>query len=324
MKHYLIFIHGMGEQKPGWHKKSEKSIRRSFQKAAVKQEKGKPPNDAIVTADAYWADITQKDQNRLRETFNRRGNIRRFLASSLGDVIPYAKVPGPHNQYERIHSRFRDALQTLSLSAQESGDGTGPLTVVTHSLGTVIASDAVYDLLKSGQFPTNLKFHNFFTFGSPIALFGLRFGIENFNEPVTPEVWLNFFYSDAVFGYPLRKVNEAYSNAVSEDIKLSTAGSSGLLLSLLKWPLVNTIGQLPFVNAGLTVDTSPMAEMEEAMYKILWYPGVIVFWIMSPGFILMFTLYILLRWLVKPAFALPTFRRFTSMGKLKALVESKG
>ena len=251
MKHYLIFIHGMGEQKSGWHKKLERSIRNSFLKAAVKQGKPKPPNDAIVTADSFWADLTQEDQDQLRATFNRRGIIRRFLVSSLGDVVAYAKVPGPHNQYEKIHNRFRDALQSLSQSAQDSGEEAARLTVVAHSLGTVIASDAIHDLKKSGQFPTNLEFQNFFTFGSPIALFGLRFGIENFNQPVTPGVWLNFFYSDAVLGYPLRKVNDAYMNAVSEDIKLSTAGSSGFPLWLLKWPLVNTIGQLPFVNAGL-------------------------------------------------------------------------
>ncbi len=251
MKHYLIFIHGIGEQKPGWHKKLERSIRKAFQKAAVKQRKPRPPNDAIVTADAFWADLTQKDENRLRSTFNRRGIIRRFLVSYLGDVVAYAKVPGPHNQYEKIHSRFRDALQSLSQSAQDSGDEAATLTVVAHSLGAVIASDAIHDLKKSGQFPANLEFQNFFTFGSPIALFGLRFGIENFDKPVTPEVWLNFFYSDAVLGYPLRKVNDAYKNAVTEDIKLSTAGSSGFPLWLLKWPLINTIGQLPFVNAGL-------------------------------------------------------------------------
>ena len=248
MGHYLVYVHGIGEQQRGWHVGFEKRIRNSFESAVMRRDNPQPPEEALISADA---DITQKDQEELRGSMNRRGRYRRFFTASLGDVVAYSRVPGPHNQYENIHKRFAKAIQEMSAAAHEAADQNAMLTVIAHSLGSVIASDGIYDLEKSGQFPENLSFQNFFTFGSPLSLFGLRYGIANFDKPVTPQIWLNFFYSDAVIGYPLRTVNDAHRKAVTEDVRLKDSGSFGFPGCLWKWPLVNTVGRLPTLNEVL-------------------------------------------------------------------------
>jgi len=68
------------------------------------------------------------------------------------------------------------------------------LTVIAHSLGSVITSDGLYDLTKNNALPPNLTLDRFFTMGSPIALYGLRYGLANFVRPIRPKLWINFFY----------------------------------------------------------------------------------------------------------------------------------
>ena len=113
------------------------------------------------------------------------------------------------------------------------GSGKAPLTFITHSLGTVIASDFIYDRSKERRLKSLEGFHerfyleNIFTIGSPLALFSLRYnGPEAFQNPIHVESsfgrWLNIYDGDDPVGMPLRPLNDAYKSAVSRDIKVES------------------------------------------------------------------------------------------------------
>ncbi len=101
--------------------------------------------------------------------------------------------------------------------------------MIAHSLGTVISSDFVYDQLKgTGVLHQRFLFSNFFTLGSPIALFALQYGIELFKSPIRLECkdgkWINIFDLDDPVAYPLKNLNQAYDAAVNVDYEVNTGG----------------------------------------------------------------------------------------------------
>lgn len=158
--------------------------------------------------------------------------LREFVFHSLADSIGYQVTPSDRDIYDSVHQEF--AL-TLKLLAREAGEK-APLCVVGHSLGSVIASNYIWDLqngntqIEIGDTPleTGETLTLLYTFGSQIALWGLRY--QNFGTPVTipsPKLnlhysnlkseWINFYDRDDVLGYPLKKMNDKYEKAVTED-----------------------------------------------------------------------------------------------------------
>jgi hypothetical protein len=147
----------------------------------------------------------------------------------MGDVIAYQGAA----VYREIHRRLTDALRSRVDPAS------GHLTVVAHSLGTVIASDLVFDHTRRSG--TTFREHfgvdivNLFTLGSPLAFYaatssarvmeGVGSGRvrDGFDEPVHLEsdrgVWVNIYSDDDVVGYPLKGINAAYAQAVTADVE---------------------------------------------------------------------------------------------------------
>jgi hypothetical protein len=107
------------------------------------------------------------------------------------------------------------------------------VTFIAHSLGTVISSDYVWDRTKARRrtrrrgFHERLAFANFFTVGSPLALYSLRYGgPEAFNKPVRVEIprgrWVNLYDRDDPVGMPLKPLNAAYRRAVWKDVHVES------------------------------------------------------------------------------------------------------
>jgi hypothetical protein len=117
----------------------------------------------------------------------------------------------------RIQLRIKDELKIIN-GDQES------VTFISHSLGTVIASDFIWDRQDKKDFG-NFQLGNFFTMGSPIALFALRWGAELFNKPIridAPGAWINILDKDDPIAYPLKGLNKEYNAAVREDKEVDT------------------------------------------------------------------------------------------------------
>ncbi len=232
--HYVVFVHGIGEQEPGSYLKLAKAVRTAFEDEVKKRGIGESLKENLIWEEVYWADVTQPDQEVLKEKLELSGFLREFMIGSLGDAIAYSRISVSSNKYEEIQKRFKAVFQKLSHQAKESLSHSVPVTLIAHSLGTVVASDGIYDLYKKGEFPPNLFLANFFSLGSPIALYGLRYGLANFNHPIRPKKWINFYYLKDVIGYPLRILNSAYASAVAEDVALCPGGGANFLVTLLR------------------------------------------------------------------------------------------
>jgi len=244
MGHYIAFVHGIGEQQPGSYHDFGERLRVAFEGEVQRAGKPKPTPGKFVWEEAYWADITQPDQQEMKSKVGMGGRLRQFMIGSLGDVVAYSKLPYPPDKYGEIQKRFADTILKLSQQAQRTSDTQASLTVIAHSLGSVIASDGLYDLTKNNALPPNLTLDRFFTMGSPIALYGLRYGLANFVKPIRPKLWVNFFYPQDLIAFPLKSLNAAYASAVSEDVHLSPGGSSNLLSDMAR----RLIAVLPLVG----------------------------------------------------------------------------
>ncbi len=146
-----------------------------------------------------------------------------FAAEFVNDIIGYRNKEA----YQDISRRIEDCLAKFQASQPKEH-----LTFISHSLGTVISSDFVYDRQKrNGELHRNLTLWNFFTLGSPLALFSLQFGPELFKSPIHLEdsrgKWLNILDADDVIAYPLKPLNEEYAKLVDADMYIE-AGLLGI------------------------------------------------------------------------------------------------
>jgi hypothetical protein len=217
---YVLLVHGIGEQQPGSYDDFGERIRKAFY-------------GPIYWGEAFWADVTQPDEQLLKARVGRGGLLHSFYIGSFGDLVAYSKLPYPPDKYTEIQRRFAGGVQRMAYLANEHNDTNACLSVIGHSLGSVIASDGLYDLIKSRHFPSNMKLQCFFTMGSPLALYALRYGLENFTKPVRPITWLNFYYSQDVAALALKPLNSDYDKAVTEDICLSPDGLKHRLLAMV-------------------------------------------------------------------------------------------
>ncbi|MBI4597655.1 MAG: hypothetical protein HY737_04540 [Candidatus Omnitrophica bacterium] len=246
MRHVILFVHGMGTKPYTLPAAFQRGITEAFARGVREAGHRAPPAEALAWREAPWADVVQPDQNALKRRLDVRGKLREFMVSSLGDVVAYAKLPYPPDKYGQIQRRFAEAMRAIAEEAAARATTPTRLTIISHSLGSVIASDGVYELQQSGQFPTQLALVNFFTMGSPIALFGLRYGLEHFTKPIRPKIWVNFFYPEDLVGYPLKPLNAAYHQAVDEDLRLAPAwASAGLWRGITRL----AIAQVPLLRS---------------------------------------------------------------------------
>lgn len=253
----VVVVHGMGPFREDFYQEFERRLKKHFAKLN--------PNVRLIVDGVYWSDIPDHLEDRLWEKANVEQlrwkqvtpwiPLRSIFIHYLGDAIAYQPVSGRISEnpsgsiprgsiYEDIHERF--AL-TLSRLADKAG-GDAPLCVVSHSLGTVIASNYFYDLqhrkmavkarrvmgTDASRIELGETLTHFYTLGSPIALWTLRyddFGIPirvpclemSKGEAVLGE-WVNFYDKDDIIAYPIKNLSQQYNTAVTEDVEVSCAG----------------------------------------------------------------------------------------------------
>lgn len=211
----MVFVHGIGEQKPGY----------SFGfRDAVRKKLGRD----IDWREAFWADVAHHDEALIFELIKCTSLARKALVYFGGDVIGYIPPGTGTGTYNLIQDRFRQTIMGLP---------PGRVVLVGHSLGSVIISDGVWDMQKDGSWPANVELHGILTFGSPISLYAMRHGLNNFNQPIRPRQWTNIWYESDPIGFTLH-INEAYRSAVSKDVMLGLYG----IKRLISWvPVVSAL-----------------------------------------------------------------------------------
>lgn len=237
----IAFLHGIGRTAPGYSARMERALTRRFARLVGLDARSSPQ---LVFEEVNWSAALQSREDRLWQRLLPDGpmrykRLRRFLIDSAADAIAYQPAPSDRTAYDAVH---REVAGCLARLAERAGPR-APLCVIAHSLGTVIASNYLYDLMKQEHSfmarsvrallnDTPLEcgetFALFVTMGSPIALWSLRF--PRFGEPVRlpaaalsrhhPSLegaWINLYDPDDVIGYPLQPLNSSYRAAVTED-----------------------------------------------------------------------------------------------------------
>jgi len=256
--HHIVFIHGIGNNWKNFSKWLEKVARKEFNNTVLRISSQKPPDNSLSCYEALWYEITQPDQdelwNRLFPWMRPRGKfpkwselrinplniiyrlkywswLRKVVVSHQGDLIAYLKSPGV-DKYTLIHDKIYAAIESCkerTLPTEATFQNPALLTVVTHSLGAVIASDMLYDTLvkKTKWWPLQIRLANMISLGSPLALYALRYGLgeKHFQKPLRMQdkhgLWINVYDPQDVIGYPLKSLNEAYKAAVFLDKEIN-------------------------------------------------------------------------------------------------------
>lgn len=237
----VFIVHGIGDQEKGFSDDMQENLRSNFKRALRHMGQGERQgqDDAVIFREGLWADITQSGEDTLKKRmFNDPDTnvdwikARKFFVDYLGDAISYfkGKVADVYSQYNAIQDRIDSQVQNLSNDTNP--DQNTLLTVVSHSLGTVCLSDYFYDKRETLEPKYQLIFSNFFTLGSPIALYANRFynhqsqsnPFSNFKPQKVKDpngVWVNLFDEDDIVGYPIRPVNSYCKKVVTADLNVS-------------------------------------------------------------------------------------------------------
>lgn len=239
----ILFVHGIGWGELGANyarplaENIQREFKRSVRRLHLRDIDGSDAalSKALRFEPAYWAPITQDPQNALLALMKLRGiwplnrlrvtlQARKQFVSLLGDVIAYES--GETNRvYKAIHGQVDESVRVLSEKSADDRDDSGwaSLTVIGHSLGSVIASDYVWDHTRGASEPHyltkyQLSLKNMILLGSPMAVYTLRDNpradketlAESLDRPVQvdPEggLWLNVYSEYDPIAFPLHPI----------------------------------------------------------------------------------------------------------------------
>jgi hypothetical protein len=235
----------------------ESATRKTISVVLSRKTSGSSPTGEPVFREVLWSKATQKIQDELWEklfptlgreeklpwwkpsTFDRMqhvANLREFVVHYLGDAVAYDEPPGT-SKYLPMHKKVWEVID------QCVGDAGGPasLTIVAYSLGSVIVKDLIADTFHPREewprtWPEQLRLENFITLGSPLALYAVQFDkLEDFPAITMQDVdglWINIYDPQDVIGYPLKKLNQQFGQAVYAD-KVINAGQAW---KFWQWP----------------------------------------------------------------------------------------
>ncbi|WP_085506060.1 chemotaxis protein [Thalassobacillus devorans] len=238
----VMILHGAGTPSDNFAEEIIQHILKRFQE--------KVGEDALIFEPVLWSKVFASEQERLWERVHVDADLdyqrlRRFTVEFLADAIAYQPSSVEDNNYDKVHELLAEAMSNL----EEKAGPEAPLCVISHSLGSVIASNYLYDLqrkqsnigtrtwrrIKNTPLENGETLANFYTMGSPLALWSLRF--SEFGLPIqvpAPNLprhhagvegeWLNFYDKDDILSYPLRGLNENYREVVTEDVAVNVGG----------------------------------------------------------------------------------------------------
>ena len=209
-----------------------------------------------------WDPVTQEPQDAmlsvlfgrpwLRKRLSLTYQFRRNMVGMLGDVTAYERNPN-NAVYRAIHEEVDKGVAKLSQASRAQADvDYAPLTIIGHSLGSVIVSDYVWDHTGSTGHSHLLQGHdlalvNMILMGSPMALYSLRNNAyggrdsirDSLGSPVRVDpdygMWLNLFDEQDPIGFPLEPVDSYRAAGVID----STVNAGNWLTG---WNLLSHVG----------------------------------------------------------------------------------
>jgi hypothetical protein len=229
----IAIIHGIGRQDEKFASDMIKMLEKGFESKLGNLVE--EPASQLIFQPIHWSKVLEDREEALYRKIVHEPKLdyqglRKFFIHYAGDVIAYQPVESAKHNYERIHENIRENLVILSNNVGRHS----PLCVISHSLGSVLASNYFYDLQTKQMEGTPSALEKgdtlalFYTLGTALPLWSLRY--HDFDRPLNipspklkkyyPNVkgeWVNFYDKDDILGYPLKTINEVYNQAVTED-----------------------------------------------------------------------------------------------------------
>ena len=211
-------------------------------KSGSEAEKLAWANTKLAISAVNWTPILREERKNLYEKLgvdklDSFFGLREFMFQAIADSLTYQITQSQSDDfwgYNSIHRCVADSLSDLAREEQAGKDA--PLCIIAHSLGTIIISNYIYDLqtqktqidigdtpLERGETLTSV-----YTLATQIPFWSMRY--PNFDRPIKvpskqldryysdlPGEWINFYNKSDILAYPLKNLNQAYSEAVTED-----------------------------------------------------------------------------------------------------------
>ena len=193
----VALVHGVGMPTPDF---ADATIALLKARAAERAEKAGVEPPEVEYEPVFWSDVIQARET---ELWARAGGLakgkdalafattRQFILNYAADTIAYQRTPSSRHVYEAIHACMARSLQALARRAGRDA----PLVVLAHSLGSVIASDYLFNLQAEARDPASFALPppvlevmgkdpsplergetlaQLWTLGSPLAIWSLR------------------------------------------------------------------------------------------------------------------------------------------------------
>jgi hypothetical protein len=244
----VLIIHGIGKNSAGYAEPFIKAIRNEFD-AQIKNilHSTEDYSKEIELKEVVWDDILGEKQEKLKTLLEKQFTISQltpprnifmkiiffiakffdtwlrttFAAEFVGDIISYKD----QDAITKIYQKITDKLNEIG-KAQLGRN----LTIVAHSLGTVISVDYIREQQNNiGYLNDKTILNNLFTIGSPLALFSLDYSRPDiFKKPIKIEDqngrWINILDEDDPIGYSIKNLDENFEKAVFKDQKVEVGG----------------------------------------------------------------------------------------------------
>ncbi|UJL45453.1 chemotaxis protein [Virgibacillus sp. NKC19-16] len=242
----VAVIHGAGTPDEDFADEIITRVSRKF----AKKLSIKDPEQELVFDSVFWSSVFEPEQaelwNRLQDSADLNyKRLRRFVIEFLADAIAYQPTTLGNQNYDKVHSLVAASIQKL----RDKAGPDAPLCVISHSLGSIVASNYFYDLqfarenvgmetrkcISNSPIEQSETLALFYTMGNPMALWSLRY--IDFGSPITvpsraireyyPFIqgeWVNFYDKDDVLAFPLKGLNQAYNMAVTKDLQVNVGG----------------------------------------------------------------------------------------------------
>lgn len=227
----VLYIHGVANDAPGF---SNDLHERIVEEVSFLTPTYSPSlEDDFIAREVCWYDVFKASREALTESIKHRGlswnGLRKFTAGAIAQATGYEDTKG-EGSYEAVNTLVANALTNLSVDAGPNA----PLVIVAHSLGSVIASNIIWDrqhntsgLVTPLERLDTLKL--VVTMGSPLALYASRW--PDMGVPFAARSknidWVNIIAPADLLAWPLSNLNSAYSREVTEDAVLSVGGLLG-------------------------------------------------------------------------------------------------
>lgn len=152
-------------------------------------------------------------------------SFRKFFVEYAGDALCYQPSTEGDGFYEAVHDSITESLKRLSTLGTNT-----PLCVISHSLGTIVASNYIWDHQhrlkytdpKVEHILSNLKL--LYTMGSPLAVWSMRFPYGG--VPISLDgSWFNLYSSKDIISSPIKIINQQYKDMSNlYDIEMKVGG----------------------------------------------------------------------------------------------------